>query len=96
MVQSVACYYRLHAFFKFYNSCKVQRSSDGVHITSEGAESIVTFDPFRVDVRINGEIAAVLNSRGLLNFEHYRKKESVLYIPVVYCYCKETSLFFFF
>ncbi len=56
-------------------SCKVQRSSDGVQVIADGTEAVVTFNPFRVDIRINGEIATVLNSRGLLNFEHYREKK---------------------
>ena len=49
-------------------------------VTTETAEAVVNFDPFKVDVSINGEIAVVLNSRGLLNIEHYRAKKSVIYL----------------
>jgi alpha 1,3-glucosidase len=54
--------------------CKVHRSSDGVQITAVNTQAVVNFDPFRIDVSINGEIAVVLNSRELLNFETYRIK----------------------
>jgi alpha 1,3-glucosidase len=36
--------------------------------------TIVTFKPFRVDFLINKELVATFNSKGLLNFEHYREK----------------------
>ena len=52
----------------------MHRSSKGVEVTSQGGKATVTFDPFRVDFSVNGEIAVVLNSRGLFTFEQYRKK----------------------
>ncbi len=55
--------------------CKVQRSSTGLEVTSETTKVAVTFDPFQMDFYVNNEIAVVLNSRGLLNFEHYRNKK---------------------
>ena len=55
-------------------SCKVQRTSGGLEITSTRTKASVTFEPFQVDFYINNEIAVVLNSRGLMNFEHYRNK----------------------
>ena len=42
---------------------------------SAAAKASVTFDPFQVDFYVNGEIAVVLNSRGLLNFEYHRNKK---------------------
>jgi len=57
-------------------SCKVQRSSSGVEITSDSTRATVSFDPFRVDFHINNEIGVVLNSRGLMNFEHHRNKRN--------------------
>ncbi len=68
-------YTKYNYFILLFSSCTVQRSSEGVHITSEGTEAVINFDPFRIDIRINGEIATVLNSKGLLNFEHYREKK---------------------
>lgn len=59
-------------------SCKVQRKSGGVEVTSETTKAAVTFDPFQVDFYVNGEIAVVLNSRGLMNVEHLRNKK---YVP---------------
>ena len=53
----------------------------GVVVTTETTEAVITFDPFRIDVSVNGEIAAVINSRGLLNIEHYRAKRLVLLTP---------------
>ncbi len=44
-------------------------------MTSETTKVSVTFDPFQMDFYVNNEIAVVLNSRGLMNFEHYRKKK---------------------
>ena len=44
-------------------------------LTTATAKASVTFDPFRVDFLVNGEIAVVLNSRGLMNFEEYRNKK---------------------
>ncbi|XP_064403614.1 neutral alpha-glucosidase AB-like [Halichondria panicea] len=55
--------------------CKVQRSSTGLEVTSETTKVAVTFDPFQMDFYVNNEIAVVLNSRGLMNFEHYRNKK---------------------
>ncbi len=55
-------------------SCKVQRKSGGVEITSATTKASVTFDPFQIDFYVNNEIAVVMNSRKLMNFEHYRKK----------------------
>ena len=40
----------------------------------------MNFDPFQVDFYVNGEIAVVLNSRGLMNVEHFRTKK---YVPVL-------------
>lgn len=59
-------------------SCKVQRTSGGVEITSTTTKAAVTFDPFQMDFYVNNEIAVVMNSRGLMNFEHYRNKKYVL------------------
>lgn len=59
-------------------SCKVQRRSGGVEITSATTKASVTFDPFQVDFYVNNEIAVVLNSRGLMNVEHLRTKRCVL------------------
>ena len=56
-------------------SCQVQRSSNGLEIATSTSKASVTFDPFRVDFHVNNEIAVVLNSRGLMNFEHYRNKK---------------------
>lgn len=55
-------------------SCKVQRKSGGVEITSSTTKASVTYDPFQVDFYVNNEIAVVLNSRGLMNIEHLREK----------------------
>ena len=55
--------------------CKVQRSSGGVEITAASTKASVTFDPFQIDFYVNNEIAMVMNSRGLMNFENYRKKK---------------------
>ena len=55
-------------------SCQVHRSSNGVEITSQTGKATVTYDPLQVELSVNGEIAVILNSRGLFNFEHYRKK----------------------
>lgn len=55
-------------------SCKVQRTSGGVEVTSGTTKASITYNPFQVDFFVNGEIAVVLNSRGLMNVEHYRNK----------------------
>ena len=57
-----------------YSSCKIQRGSNGVEISSDSTRASVTFSPFKVDFHVNNEIGVVLNSRGLLNFEHHRNK----------------------
>ena len=54
--------------------CQVHRTSDGVEVTSQAGKATVVYDPLQVELSINGEIAVVLNSRGLFNFEQYRKK----------------------
>lgn len=75
---NVVCVYWLHVLtISLLISCKVQRSSEGIHVTSDGAEALVNFDPFRIDIRVNGEIATILNQRGLLNIEHYREKKYI-------------------
>ena len=48
-----------------------------MEITSTKAKASVTFEPFQMEFYINNEIAVVLNSRGLMNFEHYRTKRSI-------------------
>lgn len=53
----------------------MQRKSGGVEVTSATTKASVTFDPFQVDFYVNNEIAVVLNSRGLMNVEHLRKKK---------------------
>lgn len=58
----------------YISSCKVQRKSGGMEITSATTKASVTFDPFQVDFYVNNEIAIVLNSRGLMNVEYLRTK----------------------
>ncbi len=53
----------------------MQRKSGGVEVTSSLTKASVTFDPFQIDFYVNNEIAVVLNSRGLMNFEQYRNKK---------------------
>ena len=56
-------------------------------MTSQGGKATVTFDPFRVDFSVNGEIAVVLNSRGLFTFEQYRKKRLDCFTYYFECNC---------
>ena len=68
-------------------SCKVQRSSGGLEITSTKTKASVTFEPFQMEFYINNEIAVVLNTRGLMNFEHYRNKRFIdFFSPFQYCF----------
>ena len=71
--------------------CIVERSSSGIEVTSPGGKAVVTFNPFQVAFSVNGEIAVMLNSRGLFNFEHYRTKRWVWLLVsdcgVVVCVC---------
>lgn len=55
-------------------SCQVHRRKDGVEVVSQSGKATITYDPFQVEFSVNGEIAVLLNSRGLFNFEYYRKK----------------------
>ena len=56
------------------SSCKVQRRSEGVEVTSATTKASVSFNPFQMEFYVNNEIAVILNSRGLTNFEQYRAK----------------------
>ena len=67
-------FHSLAILLSLTRSCQVHRTSDGVEITSQSGKATVTYDPLRVELSINGEIAVVFNSRGLFNFEHYRRK----------------------
>lgn len=53
----------------------MQRSASGtVQITAGNTEAKLYMDPFRIDFSVNSEIGVVMNSRNLLNIEHYRVK----------------------
>eukprot|EP00731_Ephydatia_muelleri_P027270 Em0019g143a len=56
--------------------CQVQRTSDGLEITSSTSRALVTLSPFRIEFLTNNEIAAVFNSRGLFNFEPFQVRQS--------------------
>ena len=58
-------------------SCQVHRGSEGVEIISQIGKATVTYDPLQIEISVNGEIAVILNSRGLFNFEYYRKKRYI-------------------
>ena len=58
-------------------SCQVvpRLEKDGLEIVSATTMASVNYNPFRIDFLVHNEIAVVLNSKGLMNFEHYRAKK---------------------
>eukprot|EP00117_Sycon_ciliatum_P017449 scpid32873/ scgid16435/ Neutral alpha-glucosidase AB; Alpha-glucosidase 2; Glucosidase II subunit alpha len=64
---------------------KLEEQTDAsvrVNFGSEGrASAVIVFKPFRVDFLMDKEIVTSLNSRGLMNFEHYRKPALVQHDP---------------
>lgn len=60
------------------SQCRVlpRLENNGLELVSGSAMASVTYDPFRIDFLVHNEIAVVLNSKGLLNFEPYRAKKN--------------------
>jgi len=55
---------------------KVKEDSNGVQLSFDESSSIVlTYNPFRLDFMVGNEVAVSVNSKGLMNFEHYREKQ---------------------
>ena len=57
----------------------MKQDDSGVHISFDHGSSVVlTYDPFRLDFMVENQVAVSVNSKGLMNFEHYREKMWVL------------------
>ena len=53
----------------------MQRGGSGTVLITAGSTEVKLFlNPFKIEFFINSEIALVVNSRNLLNVEHYRAK----------------------
>lgn len=55
---------------------KVKQDDNSIHIKFGNNSVVLTYKPFRLDFLVHNEIAVSVNSRGLMNFEHYRTKGS--------------------
>jgi alpha 1,3-glucosidase len=59
----------------FYRYKKVKQDDNGIHIQFDSDSSaVLTYKPFRLDFMVANEVAVSVNSKGLINFEHYREK----------------------
>ena len=54
---------------------KIIKQKDNLKAIHGNCTTYVVFKPFRMDVLVAGNLAVSVNSRGLLNFEHYRERE---------------------
>lgn len=59
----------------FYSYEKIKEDDNSVHLKFGNNSVVLTYQPFRLDFLVLDEIAVSVNSRGLMNFEHYRTKE---------------------
>ena len=62
----------------FYFHCsyeKVSESDRQVHVKFNNNGLIITKKPLRLDFLVDNQIAVSVNSKGLMNFEHYQAKK---------------------
>ena len=60
----------------FSRSLSVEKqSADGLTLNFGKSMVLVQAEPLRIDVVVNNELLVSINSRGLLKFEHTRRKE---------------------
>lgn len=57
-----------------YESIKVSSTSSDITVTAGGNKAVVHTSPFRIDFYQGETLTTSVNSRGLMNFEHLRKK----------------------
>ncbi|EDV29833.1 uncharacterized protein TRIADDRAFT_37096 [Trichoplax adhaerens] len=50
------------------------RDDQGIQLNFRDKQLILTLKPFRIDFLVNNTLVISVNSRGLMNFENYRKK----------------------
>ena len=58
----------------FFRHQKLKQDDESIHIGFNNNSVILTFEPFRLDILVDNEVAVSVNSRGLMNFEEYREK----------------------
>ena len=74
-------------YFLFCSLQKLNEDDNSVHIKFQNNSVVLTFEPFRLDFLVRDEVAVSVNSRGLMNFEHYRLKK---WVDRYYC-CAESE-----
>ncbi|RMX38788.1 hypothetical protein pdam_00017684 [Pocillopora damicornis] len=62
---------------KTISNQKLKQDDESVHIGFNNNSVVLTFEPFRLDFLVDNEVAVSVNSRGLMNFEHYREKQKI-------------------
>ncbi|XP_028409802.1 neutral alpha-glucosidase AB-like isoform X2 [Dendronephthya gigantea] len=55
---------------------KVKETDDQVHVKFNNNGLIITMRPLRLDFLIDNQIAVSVNSKGLMNFEHYQARKA--------------------
>ena len=59
-----------------YSYEKVSESEEQIHVKFNKNGLIITMRPLRLDFLVDNQIAVSVNSKGLMNFEHYQAKKA--------------------
>jgi alpha 1,3-glucosidase len=55
---------------------KVGENDNQIHVKFNDNGLIITMTPLRLDFLVGNQIAVSVNSKGLMNFEHYEAKKA--------------------
>ena len=57
-----------------------ESAPNSIHLKFKNNTVKLTYEPFQLDFKVDQKVVTSFNSRGLMNFEHYREKERYIYI----------------
>lgn len=72
LTSSIMIVYLIHVFR--YDECN--KMADSFQLTLKNTTVKLTYEPFQLDIEVDQKLVTSINSKGLMNFEHYREKQS--------------------
>lgn len=59
---------------QYHRGVLSKRDDQGIQVNFRDKQIILSLKPFRIDFLVNNALVMSVNSRGLMNFENYRRK----------------------